>query len=160
VVIILFHLVVIKQLKSGKFQQREFDILFTCLLVRRKLHRFCIKTLNGHREWVRMVRVYHDGTLLASCSVDHVSHCLSLNIKIHMSYRLFQHTRQYVYGHCRMANAKLNYVAMTMSSNVLLGHWILPEDTSQTRSSTVAQNQLRTNSCYSSYMSMFIRLSR
>lgn len=33
---------------------------------------FCIKTLVGHREWVRMVRVYHDGTLLATSSVDHV----------------------------------------------------------------------------------------
>ena len=33
---------------------------------------FCIKTLLGHREWVRMVRVYQDGTLIASSSVDHV----------------------------------------------------------------------------------------
>lgn len=36
------------------------------------LYRFCIKTLAGHREWVRMIRVYQDGTLIASCSVDHV----------------------------------------------------------------------------------------
>ena len=30
-----------------------------------------------HREWVRMVRVYQDGSLVASCSVDHVGriHC-------------------------------------------------------------------------------------
>ncbi len=33
---------------------------------------FCIKTLIGHREWVRMIRVYQDGTLIASSSVDHV----------------------------------------------------------------------------------------
>lgn len=38
------------------------------------MYRFCIKTLVGHREWVRMVRVYEDSTLLASSSVDHVSH--------------------------------------------------------------------------------------
>jgi len=37
------------------------------------MYRFCIKTLTGHREWVRMIRVYQDGTLIASCSVDHVS---------------------------------------------------------------------------------------
>lgn len=36
------------------------------------LFRFCVKTLTGHREWVRMIRVYQDGTLIASCSVDHV----------------------------------------------------------------------------------------
>ncbi len=35
-------------------------------------NRFCVKTLVGHREWVRMIRVYQDGTLIASCSVDHV----------------------------------------------------------------------------------------
>lgn len=34
--------------------------------------RFCVKTFTGHREWVRMVRVYHDGSLLASCSNDQV----------------------------------------------------------------------------------------
>ena len=34
---------------------------------------YCIKTFTGHREWVRMVRVNQDGSLLASCSNDQVS---------------------------------------------------------------------------------------
>ncbi len=29
-----------------------------------------MKTLSGHREWVRMVRVSPDGTFIASCSND------------------------------------------------------------------------------------------
>lgn len=29
-----------------------------------------MKTFTGHREWVRMVRVISDGSLLASCSND------------------------------------------------------------------------------------------
>ena len=29
-----------------------------------------MKTFTGHREWVRMVRVNQDGSLLASCSND------------------------------------------------------------------------------------------
>lgn len=29
-----------------------------------------MKTFTGHREWVRMVRVYQDGSLFASCSND------------------------------------------------------------------------------------------
>ncbi len=33
---------------------------------------FCVRTLTGHRDWVRMVRVYRDGSLLASCSNDQV----------------------------------------------------------------------------------------
>lgn len=32
--------------------------------------RYCVKTFTGHREWVRMVRVNQDGSLLASCSND------------------------------------------------------------------------------------------
>jgi WD40 repeat protein len=32
--------------------------------------RYCVKTFVGHREWVRMVRVSPDGSLLASCSND------------------------------------------------------------------------------------------
>ena len=31
---------------------------------------YCVKTFTGHREWVRMVRVIADGSLLASCSND------------------------------------------------------------------------------------------
>jgi len=31
---------------------------------------FCVKTLSGHREWVRSVRVFFDGSLIASCSND------------------------------------------------------------------------------------------
>lgn len=34
------------------------------------MFRYCIKTFTGHREWVRMVRVNQDGSLLASCSND------------------------------------------------------------------------------------------
>lgn len=32
---------------------------------------YCVKTFTGHREWVRMVRVNADGSLMASCSNDH-----------------------------------------------------------------------------------------
>lgn len=32
--------------------------------------RYCVKTFTGHREWVRMVKVIADGSLLASCSND------------------------------------------------------------------------------------------
>jgi platelet-activating factor acetylhydrolase IB subunit alpha len=32
--------------------------------------RYCVKTLSGHREWVRMVRVSPDGAFIASCSND------------------------------------------------------------------------------------------
>ena len=32
--------------------------------------RYCVKTFTGHREWVRMVRVCNDGSLIASCSND------------------------------------------------------------------------------------------
>ena len=31
---------------------------------------FCTKTFLGHREWVRMVRVNVDGSLMATCSND------------------------------------------------------------------------------------------
>ncbi|KAG8224345.1 hypothetical protein J437_LFUL004301 [Ladona fulva] len=31
---------------------------------------YCTKTFTGHREWVRMVRVNMDGSLIASCSND------------------------------------------------------------------------------------------
>ncbi|KAA0203949.1 hypothetical protein HAZT_HAZT010189 [Hyalella azteca] len=31
---------------------------------------YCVKTFTGHREWVRMVRVNSDGSLIASCSND------------------------------------------------------------------------------------------
>lgn len=34
---------------------------------------YCTKTLNGHREWVRIAAVSPDGTLIASGSNDHVS---------------------------------------------------------------------------------------
>lgn len=32
---------------------------------------YCVKTLVGHREWVRMVRVNFEGTFIGSCSNDH-----------------------------------------------------------------------------------------
>ena len=32
--------------------------------------RYCVKTFTGHRDWVRMVRVIADGSLIASCSND------------------------------------------------------------------------------------------
>uniref|UniRef100_T1I273 WD_REPEATS_REGION domain-containing protein n=1 Tax=Rhodnius prolixus TaxID=13249 RepID=T1I273_RHOPR len=31
---------------------------------------YCVKTLSGHREWVRQVRISPDGTLVASASND------------------------------------------------------------------------------------------
>jgi len=31
---------------------------------------YCVKTFVGHREWVRMVRVSADSSLIASCSND------------------------------------------------------------------------------------------
>lgn len=31
---------------------------------------YCVKTYTGHREWVRMVRVWSDGSIFASCSND------------------------------------------------------------------------------------------
>lgn len=31
---------------------------------------YCVKTLTGHREWVRQIRMSPDGLLLASCSND------------------------------------------------------------------------------------------
>ena len=31
---------------------------------------YCVKTFVGHHEWVRMVRVSADGSLIASCSND------------------------------------------------------------------------------------------
>lgn len=34
------------------------------------LSSYCVKTFTGHREWVRMVRVNADGSLVASCSND------------------------------------------------------------------------------------------
>lgn len=39
-------------------------------------YRYCVKTFTGHREWVRMVRVYHDGSLLATASNDQVKNRL------------------------------------------------------------------------------------
>ncbi len=73
-VIILSHVVVIKQLKFGKYQPRKFhfNVSKKKFILKISFTRFCIKTLVGHREWVRMVRVYQDGTLIASSSVDHV----------------------------------------------------------------------------------------
>lgn len=41
---------------------------------------YCVKTFNGHREWVRCVRVNTDGSLLASCSNDQVSHAADVNL--------------------------------------------------------------------------------
>ena len=82
---------------------------------------FCVKTLVGHREWVRMVRVYHDGTLIASSSIDHV--CPSaFNGKENKTKRFFfLRFRPFESGHCRVENVRVNYVVMTMSSNVLHG---------------------------------------
>ncbi|MCP9258128.1 Lissencephaly-1 [Dirofilaria immitis] len=31
---------------------------------------YCVRTFAGHNEWVRMVRVHHDGNIFASCSND------------------------------------------------------------------------------------------
>ncbi len=36
---------------------------------------YCVKTFRGHRDWVRMVKVNHDGSLLATCSNDQVRCC-------------------------------------------------------------------------------------
>ena len=86
---------------------------------------FCIKTLTGHREWVRMVRVYHDGTLIASCSVDHVS-----SIVLSSTEKVKSSLRRYESGHCPVENVKVNYVDMTMSLSVLPGHLSQPGDRS------------------------------
>ena len=42
----------------------------TCLRLLFCCCRYCVKTLSGHREWVRQIRVSPDGLLLASCSND------------------------------------------------------------------------------------------
>jgi WD40 repeat protein len=81
VVIILYHVVVIKRLKYGKYQQRKSFYSNSKTIQRISFNRFCIKTLVGHREWVRMVRVYQDGTLIASSSADHVCYRLILSTK-------------------------------------------------------------------------------
>lgn len=31
---------------------------------------YCLRTLNGHRDWVRMIRIHPSGNLMASCSND------------------------------------------------------------------------------------------
>lgn len=31
---------------------------------------YCIRTLVGHRDWVRQVRIFFDGSMMASCSND------------------------------------------------------------------------------------------
>lgn len=73
-----------------------------------------------------MVRVYHDGTLIASCSVDHVS---SMVFSRSIGERRVS-LRRYESGHYPVENAKENYEVMTMSSNALLGHLTAPEDRS------------------------------
>lgn len=86
-----------------------------------RFDRFCIKTLTGHREWVRMIRVLDDGTLIASCSVDHVrslSHCSWLAVFLSAN----SLNRLYAYGRCLVVNVKMNYVAMTMLLNAQPGH--------------------------------------
>lgn len=37
---------------------------------------YCVRTFAGHNEWVRMVRVHHDGNIFASCSNDQVSNLI------------------------------------------------------------------------------------
>ena len=50
-----------------------FECVGMCIcMVSCVTYSYCVKTYTGHREWVRMVRVNHDGSLLASCSNDQV----------------------------------------------------------------------------------------
>ena len=42
---------------------------------------FCVKTLQGHNEWVRKIAISHDGQVLASCSNDQVSNWPYVNAK-------------------------------------------------------------------------------
>ena len=44
--------------------------------------RFCVHTLTGHAEWIRMVRPSPSGLLLASCSNDHSIKIWDLNKKV------------------------------------------------------------------------------
>ena len=55
------------------FHYMLYYIILYVSLCENDLHcRYCTKTFNGHREWVRTVRVNQDGSLLASCSNDQV----------------------------------------------------------------------------------------
>lgn len=45
------------------------------------VHRYCVKSYVGHREWVRMVRVHPDGAIFASCSNDHSIRVWNINTK-------------------------------------------------------------------------------
>lgn len=42
---------------------------------------YCVKTYTGHREWVRMIRINVDGSLMASCSNDHSVRIWCINSK-------------------------------------------------------------------------------
>jgi FOG: WD40 repeat len=57
-----------------------FQVLCVVLIIALGF-RYCVKTLTGHREWVRQIKVSPDGTLLASCSNDHTARVWSLATK-------------------------------------------------------------------------------
>ena len=51
----------------------EFVLPVLCMLLMHlivNVSSYCVKTLTGHREWVRQIRMSPDGLLLASCSND------------------------------------------------------------------------------------------
>lgn len=57
--------------------------------------RYCVKTLSGHREWVRQIRVSPDGLLLASCSNDQTVRIWLLSSKECKVYQIY--LKKYVF---------------------------------------------------------------
>ena len=81
--IFFFHVPEINLLKFGKFRQGIFFFFLFFLLFFYSfcslkyeyltIISYCVKTLQGHSDWVRKISINPTGTLIASCSNDQVS---------------------------------------------------------------------------------------
>lgn len=75
-------------------------------------YRYCVKTFTGHREWVRMVRVYQDGSLIASCSNDQTVRVWSVtNKECKVELRDHDHVVECVAWASNNANSAINEAA-------------------------------------------------